>query len=296
MGHSTHPHSRIQLAYCRFPNGDFVSSRYNCRYSNCSQKDDIHLAVRSASTAGLDGVQKLLYYNLAASSTGYSKVRDPSSFFADFGAYDARLRPWFIQGKAAPVVTFGQNSTCWSDPMITTVYVWLEPLLSIVQAVYSNCSAGTKGNLVAVLSIDFDFEFLSETLSTASPSDDCQSTIVQEHGEVLAADDFRVVEPGSDGALRRLIVTSSGLSVIRQMAEEISNEHDGAYTPAQNESQTLGSFLLLTSSVAAWETYYDFIPIKFSTWSALGAFPREIFYSELDNGTVLTHDSTMLAS
>ena len=270
---------------CRFPNGDYVGSNYDCRYGSCVQRDAVQLAVRSAATADSDGVQKMLYYNVTTSSNGYSKVRDTSALYADYGAYDARLRPWFNEGRAAPVVGFGPNGTCWGKPIFTSVYVWIAPLLSVVQAVYSNCSAGTKGNLVAVLAVDFDFAFLSDTLRATSPNDKCEASIVQQYGEVLAANDDRVVEPSSGGGFRRLIAPSSALGRVKQMANEIMSDH-GEFIPAQNETYTQDSFVLSITSAAAWQTYYDFIPIEFSTWSVLRAYPREIIYSELDRGTV----------
>ena len=283
---------------CRFPNGDYVGSNYDCRYSGCQSRNAIQLAVRSASTADSDGVRQLLYYNLTTSSTGYSKVRDISALYADYGTYDATLRPWFNQGRAAPVVAFGPNGTCWGSPKFTTVYVWIAPLLSVVQAVYSNCGAGTKGDLVAVIAVDFDFDFLSEQLKLASPNPECESTIVQQYGEVIAADDHRVTQPSSGGGSRRLIATSSALDLVKEMALDIWNEYGvtgkGGYPPAQNQTLTKGSFLLLSSSIAAWETYYDFIPTEFSTWSALRAYPRAIFYSQLDKGMVRSTQPAIL--
>ena len=203
-----------------------------------------------------------------------------------------------ISGQVAPIAGYGPNGICWGKPAFTTVYVWVAPLISIVQAVYSGCNrgSGVKGDLVAVVTVDFDFTFLSETLRFTSPSDVCQSSIVQQYGEVLAADDFLTVEPDSDGGYRRLIVTNSALEQVSYLAQSTMSSEDDSngnapmqyhFLENQNVTLTHGSYMYLISSAATWETYYSFIPTKFSTWSALRTYPREIFYSELDNGTVL---------
>ena len=240
----------------------------------------MQLAVRSHSTVDSTGTRRLLYYNFQNSSTGYSKVRNTSALWADYGtllpqpavlstllpqppllstllptlnfnrsgsdtlvlsgAYDTRIRPWFNQAKAAPVAAFGINGSCWSEPLFTTVYVWSAPLISVVQAIYSNCTAETAvldRRFVAVVSVDFDFAFLSTTLKETSPSVECEGSIVQEYGEVLAADDSHVAELDSDGGNRRLVVTNSALKQVQAMSLVIWSQL-GSYPPEQGKTHT----------------------------------------------------------
>ena len=273
-----------------YPSGDYLGMLYDCRYNRtagCTDMERMVTQVRgpSTQTRRRQGQRQLLEYNIKPDATGYSHVRDTSVVTNNYGLYSSSSRDWFKQAAAAPLM----SGTCWGEPVVTSVYVWIGPLISVAQAFYV-CNSTTLlvnygDTLGGVLVVDFDFYALSESLDRALPNSDCQSAVAQMFGEKIASSDYDTTSVNSDGGVSRLNVTNTNLKALRNWANKLWPDNLN-FIQSQNQTSIFGDNIDAAWPCTTYLTDYLFIANRFVEWSLLLVYPRDLFYDTLDNQMV----------
>eukprot|EP00656_Telonema_subtile_P054459 TRINITY_DN8156_c0_g1_i2.p1 TRINITY_DN8156_c0_g1~~TRINITY_DN8156_c0_g1_i2.p1 ORF type:complete len:1763 (+),score=358.35 TRINITY_DN8156_c0_g1_i2:99-5387(+) len=276
-----HLTNRLQVSgtmagiFIGFANGDLVGMQYECKYnssSTCTNNTYQTSVLRSAAATN----SSYYTYNTTSDTSGTSYVRDTTKVRSVGSIYSATGRPWYLLALKQAKLT----NPRYGSPVVTAVYLLEETvLISIAQAFYDS-----SGNSVGVVEVDVDYLFLSNLLKSSLPSEESQSALVQNLGEMLASSDLVTQLPSSDGGFGRLNVTNSPMARIQAFGIEIY-AINGSLSDGQNDTTLHGEFIEVGNSAATYETPYTFLAEKLETWTLLLTYEREIYFGDLDTGT-----------